>query len=297
MKSLRPHFEQTLPYDAPGDTALPNNLNDKPEVSNDITGEYRRSYNALNAALISIFELIYLPQQVLELRDEKGKLYDPTQAHLTLQQMKEQFHVFGDYDGKGLLALQIKPVTAGTHKKDISPETKNIRDAITTFYSELNEYAAGLPGLEIDPIYHNIIVSNPRSYLALMETLCAEKGIVTSEQAHTTYALRHGDPEEGLKPGHYNHPAISPLPDIDQQAGARFRKAAHGRNPLSEIPEPVFKSLAARPLGYREIGHLINDYQQKAVYPLLSLLALEAIVEQDMQKTPVLAKMSAFNLH
>jgi|GEM_PF-7078096 hypothetical protein len=276
MKSLRTHFTSPVPHEASANSA------------DNLTGEFRRSYNAMNAVLMSIFELIYLPEQVLEQRDAAGRLLNQEKSHQLLDQMKEQYHVFGDYDGKGLLALRIVPVVPGTKLRDISPESKNIRNAITTFYSEINEYGAGISGVEIDPIHHNLLISNPRGYLSLIETICQERGIATSEQAHTAYALRNGDPDAEVEGGHYEHPGIPALPK---------KQGAESWQVLPKIPEPVFLSLTTQPLGYQEIGQLVMDYREKAVYPLLSLSALEAAVEQDLQRTPVLAKLPAFNLH
>ena len=298
MKSARSSFDENHYSDSLLTQEKSSNIPDTSVVS----GTYYRSYNALNAALISIFEAIYLPQEVSEQHTPEGKALSQSAAARLLKLTRDQFHIFGDHDEKGLLSLRVRPVIADTQLIDISKNSKIVRNAITNFFTELNEFGAGIHGVDIDPVHHRIMISSPRGYLALIESVCREKNIATAEQAHTAYALRDGDPDEkrDTKPGHYSYlpePKKPKIKDEAQHSGELFRRWAGHKSKAGDLAKPLFNSLAVHAYGYRELGHLINEYEEKGVYPLLSLLTLQATVEQDVGRTPVLKELSAFNLH
>lgn len=301
MKPARSDFKPAIASEPLPGTGEQAPLNTAITGPHELTGRFHRSYNALNEALIAIFEHIYLPQEIRKLRDQNGKaLSDDITGTLWLRS-RDQFHIFGDYDGEGIFALNIATILPGTLIRHKSASSKIAEDAINTFFSELTEYTADIRGIGLDVVEQDMAIANPQVYLALIERLCQAKNVPTAESEHTRYAnLRRNDEEKDPEPkrGAYEYwprlkPHQLPPPPVDEAAdlGQKFHESAIA------IPEPAFRTMAVTAYGFREIGNIIHTFNQTRVYPILSFKALKAIVSQDIAGSPVLADMPAYNLH
>ena len=135
----------------------------------------------------------------------------------------------------------------------------------------------------------------------MLIALCEAKGIGSSESIHDAYVAEAAAfTEERAKPGHYGFMAPDKKPPQeyeDVRAGLYYKRLFANSNDVVAIPKLVFASMAMQPYGYQEIGRLLNDFNNRAVYPLLSLQALKATVQQDIAGTTTLPQNAAFNIH
>lgn len=295
MKAARLNFLEKAAFDS--DTA---SEHDEGQWQYGLAGRYRRSYDMLSDAISAIFENIFLPEALMTRDPETGEGRFTDKAMALYESIKNRFTVvMRDDDQRGLLEIEICPVNESGVVQQYIDAADPMRAALTSFITELNEFTAGIPGIHVDPLKQVVTLQGPQPFYEMIKALCEEKNIGTAETVHDAYAGRDDKGDDFARLGHYPYlpQPRKPAYDEDDKTGMNFRRYAGRKDIIADIPESVFRSMEAQPYGYKEIGRLINDYNNKGRYPLLSLRILEAIVQQDLQDKTALKESPAFNLH
>ena len=281
------------------DPSHPDNQGGPEEIWSGVEqGRYARSYDLLSDALMAIFEKIYLPLEVMEQNPETGGLRYTAEGLTRFEQLKDRYIVTLRNNGAcGRLEVEISPSSSykGVFHSGIAESylqgPEEIRNTITTFFTELNEIAAGLPGISVRPAEHLIGIHGPQPFFDMITAICDAKGIVTAEHDHVTYALN------ARRQQSYGHEGDEPLPDPlspphQDKSDMAALTARYIKNNIhsddeelaqsAQIPEAVLRALSPQNYGWREIGHLVNRFNEQGIVPLFSLRTLQAAVDQDI---------------
>lgn len=279
-------------------------------------GRYARSYDVLSDALMAIFEKIYLPLEVMEQNPETGGLRYTAGGLTRFEQLKDRYILTLRNNGAcGQLEVEISPSPSykGVFHSGIAEPylqgPKEIRNTITTFFTELNEIAAGLPGVSVRPAEHLIGIHGPQPFFDMITAICDAKGIVTAEHDHVTYALnarKQSYGHEGDHEGDEDLLDLLPLPHQDKSDMAALT-ARYIKNNIhsddeelaqsAKIPEAVLHALSPQNYGWREIGHLVNRFNEQGIVPLFSLRTLQAVVDQDIGAENITKRPASYYLH
>lgn len=240
-------------------------------------GRHARSYDLLSDALMAIFERIYLPLAVMDRNPETGGLRYTEAGLARFEQLKDRY-VVSLRNNEPAVQLEVEispaPLYKGLFNTGIADPylsgPEEIRDTITTFFTELNEIAAGLPGVGVNPSAHILTFNGPQAFHDMITALCDAKGIVTAEHDHTAYALASRPSCDDAKaPG----PCTCPLPD------------------------PVMRALSPQHYSWAEINHMVNRYNDQGLVPLFSLRTLQAAVDQDLGAEAIRPRPAIYYLH
>ncbi len=300
-------------------------VHDAPEEvwSGQEQGRYARSYDLLSDALMAIFEQIYLPLSVMDRNPETGGVRYTTEGLTRFEQLKDRYIVTLRNNGDaGLLEIEIAPsplykgLLGGGIADPYAQGPAEIRDTITTFFTELNEIAVGLPGVHVRPADHLIGISGPQPFFDMITAICEAKGIVTAEHDHLVYALNAreqscwNDSDEPPVPGHNTEPfheVLQLLPEHRSKYDIATLTARYIQDNISsddeelaesaQIPEAVFKAMSPQIHGWREIGHLVHRFNTEGIVPLFSLKTLQAAVDQDLGPENIKQRPIRYHLH
>ena len=261
---------------------------------------HKRSYDMLGDAFGNVFESVYLLQATMPPEDANGDLRAKGDEGARLATLKSRYVTIYKVDeATGQLEIEICPANESGVAQPYAYAPDEMRAALHEFHQDLIECTAGIPGVSVDARGLAVTVTNPLSFYEVIKSVCAARHIASSEALHDAYiAKADAHEEERAKPGHYRYMPQDKKRSAefeDMSAGLRYQKL-HANKDV-EMPKSVFASLAMQPYGYQSIGRLINDFNKRAIYPLLSMESLEAVALQDRDGTPYLANKPAYNLH
>lgn len=284
-------------------------------------GRYARSYDLLSDALMAIFEKIYLPLEVMDRNPETGGLRYTQEGLMRFEQLKDRYIVsLRNNEVSGLLEVEISPSPPykGIFNTGIADPylqgPAEIRNTITSFFTELNEIAAGLPGVRVSPSDHLVSLNGPQAFHDMIAALCEAKAIVTAEHDHVVYALNArkescwNDSDEAEAPG-YNTKPVHKILELSRNGRNDFASltARYIQNNINsddeelaqsaQIPEAVMHALSPQNYSWREIGHLVNRFNEEGIVPLFSLKTLQAAVDQDLGPENIKQRPAHYHLH
>lgn len=286
-------------------------------------GRYARSYDLLSDALMAIFEKIYLPLSVMDRNPQTGGLHYTAEGLARFEELKDRYVLsLRNNEISGLLEVEISPAPLykGLFNTGIAdPYLKGpaeIRETITTFFAEMNEITAGLPGVRVKPSEHVVSLNGPQAFYDLIVSLCETKEIVTAEHDSAAYALNARqqsfghDSDEPEAPGHCSKPFIKFLEHpatnralndvaaltgcfIQQNIGSEDKEQAQS----AQIPPAILHVLSSQNYSWREIGHLVSRFNDQGIVPLFSLKTLQAAVAQDLGHDRAVQCPAAYHVH
>lgn len=262
----------------PGVKAAPPTSSKSERWSLHTPGRYARSYDALSNALISIFERYYLPLQVMQ-PNEEGRPCLNEAGLQRYQQLKDRYILYmRDDEGAAQLQIEIhpSPLYRGVLNTGICDEYMNgpeeIKAAIIQFFDDLEGIAAPLKNVRVDFQQQRITVAGPQAFYDLVSAISEELCLVTAERQQELYAQKNQDAGSD---------------QITEPAALS----------TAAIPTLLFQSLAARPYSLSEIGDLVHKFNHHGTMALLSLHALQAVVDQDLAGSTISVRHPGFNLH
>ena len=145
---------------------------DAPELwSSQTPSRYARSYDALSTALMAIFESYHLPRVFMAQDPDTGEARLTDSAEARYRECKELYMFYMHDDAaEGTLQIDITPSPSyrGILNTGLADNYMNgaeeIKTAITHFFDDLVEMAAGIAGVKIDPQKHQLTIAGPQPF-------------------------------------------------------------------------------------------------------------------------------------